>query len=503
MKEKSKNIEFDFPVYDTLQDRATNVTALYLRVSTDVQAQEGYGLDVQYNAIKRYVLAYDIANPVVFIDDGYTGVNDDRPAFKRMRDLMKEGRIDLVITYGLDRIGRTQMLILKFLKEDCVNAKCEFFAVKDNIDSRSRQTYGILISILSIFAEMDHDSIVTKLYLGRKQRALEGYWKGGGKTPFGYYYDKETHNLSIDIEKGDIVKQIFSLYISKRYSPRQIAEIFKMSGDSVVFKILRNRTYLGEITFCGEQYKGLHQRLIDEETFESAQELLKARSVVKGDSSYLLSSLVYCGKCGAKMRYMKWGRGERSKLKLLCYSKYKTKGKEYLVKDPDCPNLIYDAGEVEDAVIKGIMDFAIGYTRESEEKNIESIDVTEWLKETLKEKENAYNRLIRAYTRLDDENLLNEAERIKDEIKRLEKRINEENETQAELKKLTKRVEMLKTLPDTWKKMNDVEKQEIVRSIIQKVVLTDGRVDIVVMKDKCTELIMGKKSEKHNEVEDK
>ena len=70
------------------------------------------------------------------------------------------------------------MLILKFLKEECVKAGCDFLAVKDNIDSRSKQTYGILISILSIFAEFDHDAIVEKLTLGRKQRGARWVLKG-------------------------------------------------------------------------------------------------------------------------------------------------------------------------------------------------------------------------------------------------------------------------------------------------------------------------------------
>ena len=140
MKEKSKKIIFDYPLYDEITDDDDEITAAYLRVSTDTQAQEGYGLDVQYAAIKRYVEAYGIKNVFIFTDDGYTGMNEVRPAFSAMSKLMKEGRVKFVITYSLDRIGRTQMIILRFLKEQCETAKCDFYAVKDNVDSRSRQT---------------------------------------------------------------------------------------------------------------------------------------------------------------------------------------------------------------------------------------------------------------------------------------------------------------------------------------------------------------------------
>lgn len=57
MKEKSKNVQFCFPTYEEIDDKLSEITALYLRVSTDMQAQEGYGLDVQFDAIKKYVQA--------------------------------------------------------------------------------------------------------------------------------------------------------------------------------------------------------------------------------------------------------------------------------------------------------------------------------------------------------------------------------------------------------------------------------------------------------------
>lgn len=248
MKEKSKSINFCFPVYDTISENLTDITAVYLRVSTDMQAQDGYGLDFQFDAIRKYVQAYDISNPVVFVDDGYTGMNEDRPAFKEMNRLMDAGRINLVITYSLDRIGRTQMIILKFLKERCEKCNCDFFAVKDNIDSRSKQTYGILISILSIFAEFDHDAIVAKLTLGRRQRAMEGFWKGGGIAPIGYKYSKETNMLELIPEDAIRVKKVFEMYNTQEYSPRVIAEALGFKSDIVVFDILKNRTYIGEIS---------------------------------------------------------------------------------------------------------------------------------------------------------------------------------------------------------------------------------------------------------------
>lgn len=490
MKEKSKVIKFNYPTYEEIPEEMTDITAIYLRVSTDSQAQDGYGLDVQYNANERYCKAYDMRNVVVFVDDGYTGVNDKRPAFQKLLALMREGRIKLVITHSLDRIGRTQMLILKFLKEDCVKAECDFFAVKDSIDSRSKQTYGILISILSIFAEFDHDAIVSKLFMGRKQRALDGLWKGGGNPPYGYFYSKELKSLAVDTDKAIIVRKVFELYNSMEYSPLKIANILGLSSDVVVFNILKNRTYLGEITFKGDQYPGVHQRLIEDEDFEKAQRILQSRSITKNPSAYLLSSLVYCGDCGAKMRYMKYGRKEQN-IKLICYSQYESNGKRNLIKDKDCCNFKYDAREVEQAVIKTIFAFSMRYKDEIREKLTTDGDIIEGLKRKTEDLRLEYSRLLKAYQRLGDDSVLDDAEKIKREIDKFERNIEIEKEKKGVTKSMEKKAELLRTLPDMWSILEPRQKQNIVRALVHRVVLNHEKIQVYLKQSEYKQLLLG------------
>lgn len=362
--------------------------------------------------------------------------------------------------------------------------------MKDNIGSRSKQTYGILISILSIFAEFDHDAIVEKLTLGRKQRARDGYWKGGGVPPFGYYYSKEENNLVVDPEKGPLVKKIFHLYNSMQYSPRQIANIVGMSSDVMVFGVLKNRTYLGEITFRGEQYPGKHEPLIDEETFKRAQEILRKRSAIRGDSHYLLSSLVYCGVCGAKMRYMKWGKGKSQKLKILCYSKYAST-KNYLIKDPNCTNYTYDADEVEENVVSVIMDFAFQYREELSNRVITEDEVISGLLRRMDTLKQEYNRLIYAYKKIGDDDLLDQAADVDADCKKLEREIAEEREKQTFTKQIAENENMLRTLPDTWGVMTAEEKQNVIRSLVSKVELKHGEIKVYLNKTQYEKIVLG------------
>ena len=492
MKEKSKKITFDYPLYDEISDDDDEITAAYLRVSTDTQAQEGYGLDVQYAAIKRYVEAYGIKNVFIFTDDGYTGMNEVRPAFSAMSKLMKEGRVKFVITYSLDRIGRTQMIILRFLKEQCESAKCDFYAVKDNVDSRSRQTYGILISILSIFAEFDHDAIISKLTSGRIQRAKEGFWKGGGKPPYGYRYSKKEGELIVCEEEAEKVKKVFDIYTTSGFSPKKIADIVGLSSDKAVFNILKNRIYIGEVFYRGESYKGRHKSIIGSETFESAQEILREKSVKRSGSVYLLSSLLVCGECGAKMRYMKWGRKGRQikngreknaakgdgELRILCYSYFPNSTKKYLVKSENCPNVIFDAEEIEAAVIESVMRFAVEYGEERERKELSADDITEGLNAKKAKLSAEYSRLVNAYRKLGDEDLLEQAAATKRKIRRIEKDIADEAEKKTLLKNERKKIEIIRTLPDTWDKMDGRTRQRIIRGLVEKIVVTRSKIDV-------------------------
>ncbi len=490
MKEKSKAISFAYPTYDALDADAADVTALYLRVSTDSQAQDGYGLDVQYRELERYCRAYGIENAVVFVDDGYTGMNDRRPAFQALLKCMREKRVRLIVTHTLDRIGRTQMLILRFLKEECERAGCDFLALKDSIDSRSRQTYGILISILSIFAELDHDAIVSKLSSGRRQRAIEGHWKGGGRPPYGYYYSKELNTLAVQPEQALIVQRVFAMYNTMEYSPRKIADALGLSSDVVVFHILRNRVYLGEITYKGEQFRGLHQRLVDDETFARAQEILKRRSVKRHPSEYLLSSLVYCGVCGGKMRYMQYGQGKNRRLKLICYSQYASNAARNLVRDAHCDNDKYDAAEVEREVVRSVLSFAVRYHDELKER-ISAEEITAGLTRRAEEERSEYARLVKAYQRLGDESLLDEAERVRGKIRRTEREIAAEQERRETTKKMERRADLIRTLPALWKELGRLQRQNVMRALVERVELKYGTIKLQLKEGEFEEILAG------------
>jgi hypothetical protein len=162
-----------------------------------------------------------------------------------------------------------------------------------------------------------------------------------------------------------------------------------------------------------------------------------------------------------------------------------------LIKDAECKNFKYDAEEVETAVINTVLNFAIKYRDEIKEKLLADEDITEGLAKKVNDLRSEYNRLIKAYQRLGDENILDDAEKINFEIKRYEKDIEAEKEKKGITKTMEEKADLLKTLPDVWQKMDDKQKQNVIRSLVERVELSEGNLKVYLKKSEYDQLLVG------------
>ena len=123
------------------------------------------------------------------------------------------------------------------------------------------------------------------------------------------------------------------------------------------------------------------------------------------------------------MRYMKWGKGKNQRLKLMCYSKYESNNKPYMKLDLNCPNEIYDANIIEEYVVNALLEFAVEYSDEIEKQSITVDDIAAKLAEEYEKLQNQYQRAVKAYTVLGDENMLLQAQEIQNNMNRLGREI--------------------------------------------------------------------------------
>lgn len=446
--------------------------ALYIRVSTDAQAEEGYSIEAQQKELISYCKSNDMPSYELYIDGGYSGANLNRP---RMQDLIadiKEGKIDAVVVYKLDRLSRSIVDIVELYFGLFKKNNCCFFSVKDGFDNKNRLA-DVIIPIFASYAENERETIRMRTRMGMMERIKEGYWPGGGTPPFGYDYDQNS-GILVPNDNADDVRNIYQLYLNG-YSATQLAKMYDVANDTQITAILKRRTYLGVIPYNDEEYKGKHQPIIDEETWYRVQSELKRRSTRKvATTSHLLTGLLVCGKCGAKMRYQKWGKNA---VKVYCYSQDRTK--EKLVKNPDCDNYRYDSCDIEDIVLKDLFE----KTRAINGKLADTAErVFATALNELKKKETSLikeiDTLYNVYAKDPNDILLNNVNNKRAELENIRKSIeNEEkmNQTVADIKTRNK---VIYNLEGMWDSMTIRERQQALRICISKIEINNARVDI-------------------------
>lgn len=299
--------------------------ALYIRVSTDKQFNDGYGLEDQKKRLEQYCLAknYDIYK--IYCDGESAKDTIHRPQYNKMLEDMKKKKFNKILTIKLDRISRSTKdfyILLETIKEN--NCELEFIDTPLDLSGSGGK---MMAGILCVFAEFERELIVDRTLRGVNEAAHNGHF--GGPTPLGYKKATNSKCLEIDEEKAPIIREIFELCLNgKTYS--QIANIMnkkypklvsmyrtdKETGekkpiyrnwkDSSICVILNNKRYMG-VHEHGKKAKdrkpeeilGKIPPIISEEVFYECQETIKRNSRnYYRSKKYLFMQKLKCPKCG-------------------------------------------------------------------------------------------------------------------------------------------------------------------------------------------------------------
>ena len=197
----------------------------------------------------------------------------------------------------------------------------------------------------------------------------------------------------------------------------------------------------------------------------------------------MLSGLLYCGECGAKMRYQKWNP-KTGECKIICYSQQKSK--KYLVKDENCDNEKYWQSDIENAVIGEL--FRMSYLNNEEVEKAESeVDPLAVFEEERDKAVRELRHLVKQSARYENDEKrraiyemhLAEIDECNDRILYYENAIENEKQRSTVKGRVLKTKEVLRTLKDTWTEMTAEEKQKVCRQLIDRVVIhKDGVVDV-------------------------
>lgn len=428
---------------------------------------EGYSIDAQKELLVNFAKSKEYSSYKFYIDGGYSGKDLNRPAIQELMKDVENHEIDTVIVFKLDRISRSQRDTLYLIEEVFNKYNVGFISVRENFDTTS--PFGkAMIGILSVFAQLERETILERTRLGLRKRAEAGLWRGGGKIPFPYDYDEKQGILIPNPEKVKLLNKMITLYLGGS-SFLQISNIVGMD-ESMVEKRILSRTNLGIIPYKGEEFESQHEPVVSEEIYNRIIKMNKLRSKSRTARHYLLSGKIYCGKCGAKYRYQKWGK------RLICYCYSQQKSRPKFIKDPNCKNKRYDSFEIEDAVLENI--FAMSLDEKMFEENILTLNVN-----TVEELENRINKLSNQI-----ENLLNyislgiaiketsnKINVLEEERKKLKEQLKDEKDAQSQIE-TTK--SMIKNLREVWNYMTFNEQRLIIEHLVEKIVIDDNKISI-------------------------
>ena len=451
------------------------VIAKYIRVSTDKQREEGYSVEIQKERLDAYARSvfpkgeYD-AEYREYVDDGFSGGSLDRPRMSELIEDVKRGEITHVLVLKLDRLSRSQKDTLYLIEDVFLPHNVAFISMGESFNTAT--PFGrAVVGILSVFAQLERENIFERTRSGMQKRVELGYWPGGGNVPYGYDYDPE-QGILVPNRDAETVRRVYELYL-QGYGQQAIADLCGLKYERLVERILTRKTNAGVIVYNGAEYPGRHEPIVSMETYQKTRALMAERSGRRlySATEHLLTGLVVCGRCGAKMRYQKWGKAGD---KLVCYSQQRSK--PYLVRDPDCDNPRPWAEEVEAVVLEAV--FRRARQRiDGEEGGNGAEDRLRLLEERRAACEKKLKRLYHLYA-AGDQVLLEAIGEIRKELESLEARIGRERTDAEAAQRALDTGVRLETLADCWDYMTTAERRNILRSVIHEVVVTGNHVHV-------------------------
>jgi site-specific DNA recombinase len=291
--------------------------AIYCRVSTEERlGQEFNSLHAQEEACEAYIASQRSEGWLLgsdpYIDAGFSGGNLERPALKRLIADIETGKIDIVVTYKIDRLSRSLSDFVKLV--DVFDQKGVTFVSVTQAFNTTTSMGRLTLNVLLSFAQFEREVIAERIRDKFRASRARGMWMGG-TPPLGY--DVRDRKLVVNENEAELVRLIFRRFL-RVGSATKLAQELRHAGHKTkswttqdgnhrqgkpidkcaLYKIINNRIYLGEAVHKGTSYPGEHDAIIDRATWEKLQSILAEHAIVRangarGQTPALLRGLIF------------------------------------------------------------------------------------------------------------------------------------------------------------------------------------------------------------------
>ncbi len=321
---------------------------VYLRVSTEDQAKEGYSIPAQRERLEAFAKSQGWVIVDYYIEEGQSAKDLNRFEMQRLLTNIKKGDsgIDIVLVYRLDRLTRSVLdlyTLLKIFEENNVHFRSAT-EVYDTTTAMGR----LFITLVAALAQWERENLAERVRMGLAEMVRQGR-RPGSTEPYGYSYG-ENGGLEINPVEAEVIKTIFQLYNSGM-GARGIVRLLnnpecptptkfnKKWADKTILQILTNPLYTGRFIWgrpyterstaktVKEEYihAGDHEPIIDIDTWETTQRILERHRRLPPrivSSDYPLTGILNCGKCGYPVNGMRSTRRNKRTGKKTSYKRY-------------------------------------------------------------------------------------------------------------------------------------------------------------------------------------
>ena len=504
---------------------------LYIRLSRDDGNIESDSVISQRSLLKQYVKENNYIVVDEYVDDGFSGTNFDRPAFKKMMKDIELGKINMIITKDMSRLGRDYIGTGELIEKYFPNKNVRYIAINDGIDTFIDNTNNDIAPFKAIMNDMYAKDISKKVKTSLYSRMKEGLYVSG-RCPFGYMKDPTNKNhLVVNVEQADTVKLIFDLalegntyhYIAQYLTERKIktpasyynyvwntkcintnciSQEYGVWVDTTVKAILTNQIYVGD-TVQGKTKKinyklkktvknnpkdyiiveNTHEAIIDRDKFNYVQTLLP-KNVKRPDKKrfYLLDGLLYCGDCKHRItiRYQnKTGRSYTTCDYYRTYSKYHV-----------CTTHTNNYENLERIILDNIKGVYKKYLDRNKVKesigNISPIDNTLKIKKQIESLEFANNKLTETLDKnymnmlkgiIDEEQYIRVSENLKHEIENNKSSIDNLKNENSESNKIDNK--MIEKYINEFLSLENPTRELIINLVEKIYIYQDKTIDII------------------------
>lgn len=459
-------------------------TAIYIRVSTEEQVKEGYSISAQTQKLKAFCISQEWEVTGLYIDEGISAKDMDRPQLQQMIKDIKDEKIECVLVYRLDRLTRSVLDLYKML-EIFEKHDCKFKSATEVYDTTTAMG-RMFITIVAALAQWERENMGERISFGYAEKVRQGKY-AHNHSPFGFHLNKDTYKLEINPREAEIVKTIYKLYremgmvtVARHLNNNRI---FTRAGnywsDNTIMKVLTNPIYYGATRWKEMTVEDTHEGIISKEEWVQAQSLMEQRKRTPPrsvSSRYIFAGKLKCPKCGKSLtgHYVQYKKanGERK-----LYLDYRCR--QY--KESRCTGI---KNVSETKLEKAFLEYLDQYNYDSflesvteqgekrlNSKKEETISI-EGLEKQLAKIENRKKKWQYAWTEEvmtfeDFKNRMDEAKREEEQI-RAQLEVAAGTETEEEINKQDI-MNALQSIKRNWSKLENQEKKNLVQSIVEQI----------------------------------